>query len=73
MGVKSTTTLTRDEAVQRYVSFKTDLKRRKWELQAIGMSDRQLGDALDDLADQAYNQRNDCTDGGFDNFNVYDG
>ncbi len=68
MGHKSTTRLTRQQGIERYAELKTELKRRKYEAQATALTDEELGDALDDLADRAYNARNGTHEGGFDNF-----
>lgn len=68
MGHKSTTKLTRERAISRYADFKAEIKRRKWEAQAMAMSDEELGNALDRLSDEAYDARHGGSDGGFENF-----
>lgn len=69
VGVKSTRTLTRAEAVQRYISLKTDLKRLKWQGQAQSLSDRDLGKKLDSLAEEVAQANNETC---FENFLVSD-
>lgn len=57
MGIKSTRTLTRDEAVREYVALKMedDKLRRQSQAQAVAMDNKNLEDALEKLKDEVNN------------------
>lgn len=65
MSSKTTRFPTRKEAVELYVSLKAQLKRRKWEAQAVVLSDMELGNELDVLCERA------ATENGETCFNNY--
>lgn len=52
MGVKSTVSLTRLEAIEKYADLKAKTKRRKYEAKAISMDRRQLEDEIERLNDE---------------------
>lgn len=52
MGVKSTVTLTRDVAIERYVELVLPQYRRRLRAQATGMSNKQLEDTLEKMNDE---------------------
>lgn len=53
MGVKSTVSLTRLEAIEKYADLKAKLKRRKHEAKAIAMGKRELEDEIERMNDEA--------------------
>lgn len=71
MGIKSTRTLERSDAIQLYVHMKMDIaserQRAKSMTKALSLSDSQLADALDRVAEEIADLR-DMTC--FDNFLV---
>ena len=64
MGVKSTVRLTRQEAEDRYVQFKLDRKRPKYEAMAKEKSDEDLELLIERWNDEAYDGQ------GFDNYSI---
>lgn len=52
MGVKSTVTLTWQEAVEKYADLKGKIKRRKYEAKAHAMDKRKLEDEIERLNDE---------------------
>lgn len=64
MGVKSTVTLTREEAVARYVYFREQQNAVGLKRYAEALSDRALEDALEALNDEMNNGQ------GFDNYAI---
>lgn len=52
MGVKSTVSLTRSEAIAKYADLKAKTKRRKYEAKAIRMDRRELEDEIERLNDE---------------------
>lgn len=64
MGVKSTTTLTRQAAEDKYVEMKTDRARAK----AYRLSNSQLEAELERLNDKAVDELTGTPGGGFDNY-----
>lgn len=53
MGVKSTVTLTREEAEEKYVDLYTEMNRRRIRAQAVAMDDKELEDVLEEWNDKA--------------------
>lgn len=68
MGVKSSIIYTREQAENAYVQLRLDEKRAKYERKVKKLSDKQLEDWLDTLADDKYNRENNVTTGGYDNY-----
>jgi hypothetical protein len=70
MGVKSTTRLTREQAIAKYVNLKAELKERKWRAQAERLNNVELENVLEEMNDEAYDRRYGDSDGGFDNYSI---
>ena len=68
MGVKSTTTLTRQEAENKYVDLMKNnpATLRRWRAQAVLMTDKELEDELERLNDATFEDGQ----GGFDNYSI---
>jgi len=66
MGVKSTITLTREEAEEKYIYLKQDLMKRKLRSEAVGMEDEELEDILCEMNDKASGGE------GFENYSISD-
>jgi hypothetical protein len=68
MGVKSTRTLTRQEAEDKYIALKAVIKaaskERKWRSQAAEMSNEELEDVLEIMNDDANGGE------GFENYRI---
>ena len=68
MGAKSTVELTRKRAIEMYIDHKLKVKRRKYELRALAMSNKELEDKLEKFSDAEF------SDGvGLDNFSIIAG
>lgn len=52
MGVKSTVTMSRDAAIERYVELALPQARRLLRAQATAMSNKQLEDSIEQLNDE---------------------
>ena len=66
MGAKSTRTITREDAIERFVSLKALIKDRKWRSQATAMTDTELENALEKMNDAHHDGE------GFENYNIGD-
>ena len=62
MGVKSSITLTRQEAIDKGVDLLIETQRRKFEAMFVGMSNRELEDKLEEMNDAAHDGE------GFENY-----
>lgn len=67
MGIKSTITLTREQAENKYAEILADNMKRKLRAIAVSMSDRELEDALEEENDKYYRETY-YSDTGFDNY-----
>ncbi len=66
MGVKSTVTLTREEAIARYVRLLIETKERELAATAMLMSNRVLEDVLETVNDEYHDGE------GFENYMIKD-